>query len=459
MSAEDELPLPGEPAFKYKDNLETLGALWDNLKGDADKFAAATTPIRGSAAAIQAGNQGLTAEASTSVVNHVSRTVTDAATRIRWFERPIKDYLAVLDAVRGPINTLRDKWREGERDLRRVQNGEVTYTGDGQTYAQRWASRQTEIRTAYDKIITDTVDPAKSTFVAALWSISRDAAPAPSQPITLPALPGLPALPVRPIERRPRRDPVVVGPGPGPTDPGPGPTDPPPPPAGPTAPEILGPWFEQHPDDGPAILAAWLLLPAGATTYERWAASAAGRTALATWIAKPRQDEVFEAWLATPAAEANLTAWIRDHGGLPEGELPADPRAWITDPANAGHRRRWLADPATRELMATWIGEPGNLAHRTAWLADAKTQTSAAGWVRDPEAPTNGTEFAAWTKAPTPIEPLRPTPEPDPGTADPPGQGSGSDDPPTTDPDPDSETDSDAAGTDTTDRAPVATPA
>lgn len=464
MSAETEFPLPGETTFKYPDNLESLGALWDGIKADADVVEDAAGPIRASATALQSGNQGLTADAANRVVNTVSGRATAAATRLRWFETPIKEYLRVLTAAKPPINTLREKWREGERDLQRLQNGDAVYVTDEMvSYAEKWAGRQTELRNAYDKIITEAIDPAKEQFLASLRNIAVDLPPVggPYLPISIPPLPDLPTIPgVYAVGQQPTTVDPDQGDGgggngnggtgngsgngtgdpfpppPADVDPPPGDTEPPgdpgaepdPEPGDPTPSEVLTEWFADHPTDGAATAAAWLLLPIGAATYARWAASPAGRTSMATWLVRPRQQAAYDAFLATPEAKANLTAWIEEHGGLEEGEAPpADPAAWINDPAQAAQRSRWLADPATREVVADWMSDPADAAHRTAWLSDPKTQNGLVGWMRDPASPANGQDFADWTANPTDVTPLPPPPpepaDPPPGT-----------DPPATDP-------------------------
>ena len=440
MSAESEFPLPGEATFKYPDKLEQLGGLWDALKADAQTVDDIATPVKGSAAALQTGNYGLTAEASTRVVNTVSGHAGTAAKRLRWFERPINDYIGVLNSTRTPINTLRESWREGERDLKRLQDGEAIYvTDEFASYADKWAGRQTELRNAYTSIITTTIDPGKDAFVGALRAIAENREPPATQPISLPQLPTFPTLPgVYPRTGGP--PPPVTDPdrgdddddgGPG-DDPGPGtrpggndhpdpeptdppPTDPPPPTPTPTPTpkEVLEGWFGKHPVDGMAILAAWLVLPVGKPTFDSWLASPAGRTALATWIGRPRQDAAFTAWLATPAAGDDLATWLRDSSGLEPDQVPADPRAWIRDPANAEFRSRWLADPKTREDLATWIAAPENAARRDQWLADPKTQTPMVGWLGDSQHPENGKPFADWTqKTPNPADILPDDPPP-----------------------------------------------
>jgi hypothetical protein len=458
MSAESEFPLPGEPGFKYPDKPETLGALWDALKAKAQTVSDATAPVRNSATAIQNSNTGRTADSTTRVVTHVSGRIDAGASRLRWFERPITDYLAMLTAVRAPINTLRDKWREGEADLRRLQNQEAVYvTDEPVSYAEKWAVRQTELQNAYLQILSTTVDPGKNTFVAALRSIAEDREPAATQPISLPQMPDFARLPgIYPMQ--PGQPPPTVDPDPRPGDdddggngngngngngsgtgdpdpvpqpqpePEPNPEpEPEPEPGDPTPSEILTEWFADHPTDGAATAAAWLLLPIGAATYAQWAASPAGRTSMATWLVRPRQQAAYDAFLATPEAKGNLTAWIEAHGGLEEGEAPpADPVAWINDPTHAAQRSQWLADPATREVVADWMSDPANATHRTAWLSDPKTQNGLVGWMRDPASPANGQAFAEWTKHPTDIEPLTPPP---PEPVEPPGTN-----PPATDP-------------------------
>jgi len=460
MSAETELPLPGEGGFKYPDKPETLGALWDALKIDAQTVTDATGPVKASATAIQGGNTGRTAEASTRVVNFVSGNIDGAAQRLRWFERPITDYLAVLAGVKTPINTLRDKWREGEADLRRLQNQEAIYvTDEPVSYAEKWAARQTELRNAYNRIITETVDPGKNAFIAGLQAIAEDREPPASVPVSIPPLPEFVRLPgVYPLQ--PGQQPPTVDPNPGDggngndnggngnggngngnggngngnangsgtgdPDPQPEPEpqpepQPEPEPGDPTPSEILTEWFADHPTDGAATAAAWLLLPIGAATYAGWAASPAGRTSMATWLVRPRQQAVYDAFVQTPEAKQNLTAWIQEHGGLEDGAPPpADPVAWINDPAHAAQRSQWLADPATREVIADWVSDPANAAHRTAWLSDPKTQNGLVGWMRDPATPANGQAFAEWTKHPTDVTPLPPPP---PEPVDPPASG------------------------------------
>ena len=420
MSAEDELPLPGEPNFKYRDHPVSLGVLRDGLRSDARTVRDAADPARKSAGAIEASNTGRTAETSTRVANYVAGRIEHAADRLGWFERPIGDYLDVLAAVKTPITTLREKWRQAEGDLKRLQREQSDYADD---FAEKWAARQKEIKGAYDKIITETVDPAKDRLIAAFIAISEDREPAPTTPIPLPQLPELPTLPTvppgygPPLRDRPRDEstrPAPLAPGRDDKD-DENDTRPDPATDDPTPPEILTEWFADHPTDGAAIAAAWLLVPAGAATYDRWVESPAARTSLATWIVRPRQQAAYDAFLAAPATQEQLAAWIAEHG-LAEGEAPpADPVAWINDPDHAAARRQWLADPATREVLAGWVSDPANAEHRTAWLSDPKTQNSLVGWLRDPAQPDNGKDFAEWTKDPTPITPL-PPPPPEPPT-------------------------------------------